>query len=385
MTEPAQQKVDLKVFMTRQNTGFIMDVSWPDLSALDKPINYVVRRDGLWEVRSSRSGVFVVQREKFTTPLPGFPEEQNSEFGISHFGKIPNQLFKEILSFFKAICDENKDEAYVQTFWDQEEKRYFNHVPLQRVSGASVNFERDTELEAKHHLVLEMHSHNTMGAFFSSTDNADEKSDRFFGVVGKLNQSSPEMLFSFVCGGKRVIVNKGDIFEEEPEAQFPGDWKSRIIKNISSPIGLSHSSQDFSMGKESSQVRRNYRGYTQSDIESEIELAINEARRKMGGANTDQPFFQETQSHSNDEALKDLVRSATARLSNGGLEMTRVQKQRMFDKLVDAMSSDDVVDLVGSMLEAGYEQSILDILPEPAEYADAVADQTTTTDPFLNE
>jgi PRTRC genetic system protein A len=386
MTESSQPKLDLKTFLARQNTGFLTDAAWPDISNVEKPVNYIVRRDGVWELRKSRAGIFVIQREKFANPLPGFPEEQNVEYGRSHFGKIPLALFKEILAFFKSICDESKDEAYVQTFWDPVEKRYFNHVPAQRVSGASVNFERDTELEARCHLVLETHSHNTMDAFFSGTDNADEKSDRFFGVIGKLNQSSPATLFSFVCGGKRVIIKREDIFEEEPEVAFPGDWKSRITKYPTAPVRTTSSSESTSLGNERAAMTHRSRP-TQLDIETELEFAISDARRRMGGAAADHPFFQRSAASSDvdaddDELLIDLIKSTTARLSIGGVEMTRVQKQRLFDKLVDAMTDDDVADLIGSLLEAGHEETIVALLPE---VADAAETDELPSDPFLNE
>lgn len=387
MTDNAQPKIDLKVFMARQNTGFLTDASWPNVNNVDKPVNYIVRRDGLWELRKSRAGIFVIQREKFATPLPGFPEERNVEFGRSHFGKIPLHLFREILAFFKSICDESKDEAYIQTFWDPAENRYFNHVPSQRVSGASVNFERDTALESRCHLVLETHSHNTMDAFFSGTDNADEKSDRFFGVIGHLNQQTPAMLFSFVCGGKRVIVDRNDIFEEEPEVSFPGDWKSRITKYPTATVGASSALEGSAMaGERSAMTARSYRGSGQMDIEDELDRAIDKARREVnGGSAEDQPFFTQGVTSrgvdDDDSVLLDMTRSLTARLSNGGVEMTRTQKQRLFDKLVDSMSEEDIVDLVGSMLEAGYEESIVSVLPEDsAEDADTLAN-----DPFLNE
>ena len=394
MTDNQQPKVDLKVYLARQNTAFLTDSSWPDPQALERPVNYVLRRDGLWEMRKSRAGVFVRLLQKFESPLPGFPEETNVEYGRPHYGKIPVDLFREILAFFKSICDESKDEAYVQTFWDPEAQRYFNHVPKQRVSGASVHFDRDVDLEARCALVLETHSHNTMGAFFSGTDNNDEKSDRFFGVVGKLNQHSPEMLFSFVCGGKRVVVNRSDIFDEEPEVPFPGDWKSRITKYAAVTVRPNSVSEGSGMAERRMAIDSTddeffggygaYYGRTSRhmDVEAEIDSAIGAARKSMGGGDADRPFFQRSApSDVDDEALVDLVRSATARLANGGAEMTRVQKQKLFNKLVDAMSTDDVVDLVGALMEAGHEETIFSVLP-----TEEVEDVTTeSVDPFLSE
>lgn len=379
----SQNKVDLKVSFARQNTSFSTEQNWPDFNALAKPVNYVVRRDGLWEVRSSRAGLFIRCREKFNKPLPGFPEETNSEIGLPRYGKIPNELFREILAFFKKICDETKDEVYVQTFWDPEQNKYFNYVPLQRVSGASVQFDRDTELEKRCPLVLETHSHNTMNAFFSGTDNADEKSDRFFGVVGKLNQNSPEWKFSYVCGGERVEVPHDTIFDMEPEVSFPDSWKSRITKYQQTVLSYG-SENPWMEAQRQSQDRRT----SQLDIESEIELAVGEARKATNSVAGERHFFQPGAQQSpeeddkSEEVFLELLRGAVMKISIGGSEMSRIQKQRLFDRLVTAMSEEDVADLVGTMLEHGHEDIIESVLPSLPEDAQEVGNDS---DPFLNE
>lgn len=224
-------KDNLRVTMGRQNCEFYTGPDWPAYDTYKKPINYVLRGDGLWEVRQNDVGMFWAH--KAAAKLPGFPKEDNHEAFMIRHGKIPYNLFKEILFFFKDICDESKDEVYVQILWNNEEQKYFNYCPEQTVSGGSVEFKRDIELEAKHTLVCEIHSHNRMGAFFSTIDDNDEKGDRFFGVIGKLDTSIPEMKFSFVCGGKRILLGSlYDIFEK-PEVEeniFPQEWKKRVTK-----------------------------------------------------------------------------------------------------------------------------------------------------------
>jgi PRTRC genetic system protein A len=44
-----------------------------------------------------------------------------------------------------------------------------------------------------HGVVAELHSHNTMGAFFSPTDDGDELGGRFYGVMGRLERANPEL------------------------------------------------------------------------------------------------------------------------------------------------------------------------------------------------
>lgn len=232
---PEKKKVNLAIHMARQNTSYYTE---PDLEFenINKKIVYALRSEGLFEIRKNSVGIFVIKRETFTNKLPGFPKEPTTEGFIMNYGKIPGELFQEIIAFFKDICDESKDEVYVQTFWDPQEQKYFNHVPKQTVSGASVRYDRDVDLEQRCVLVLETHSHNTMSAFFSGTDNADEKADRFFGVVGELNKPSPAMLFSFVCGGKRISIKTEDIFQfHSPSARDFSDWKKQVSRHISTP------------------------------------------------------------------------------------------------------------------------------------------------------
>lgn len=291
-------KPSLKVQITRSVTDYHVSADWPSPESFTKKINYVMRRDGIYEVRNSPAGTFIVQLNKFTTPMPGFPDETNRDIGIPHYGKVPNPVFEEIVAFFKAICDESKDEAYVQTFWNPEENRYYNHVPEQEVSGASVRFTRNQDLENTHVLVLETHSHNTMKAFFSSTDNADEKNDRFYAVVGELNQARPTVLFSFVCGGKRIMISREDIVEGLPPQSFPDDWKSRIKKiTYVSPTYMAHTGAASADGKAtySPGIVRG-RGwnddlFTGKGVDKEVEEAIEEAEMMVGLHGDMRDFF----------------------------------------------------------------------------------------------
>jgi PRTRC genetic system protein A len=41
--------------------------------------------------------------------------------------------------------------------------------------------------------VIDLHSHNTMRAFFSNTDDADESGLRFYAVIGRLDTECPEL------------------------------------------------------------------------------------------------------------------------------------------------------------------------------------------------
>lgn len=43
-------------------------------------------------------------------------------------------------------------------------------------------------------IILDLHSHNTMGAFFSLTDDRDEQGGRLYAVMGRLDRPQPELV-----------------------------------------------------------------------------------------------------------------------------------------------------------------------------------------------
>ncbi len=66
-----------------------------------------------------------------------------------------------------------------------------------------------------HNVVLELHSHNTMPAFFSKTDDADEQGGRFYAVIGHLEQANPEIVLRLgLYGHWWPNVPAGTLFDE---------------------------------------------------------------------------------------------------------------------------------------------------------------------------
>lgn len=207
----------------RKNIKYSTDKEWPN--ALGR-INYVMRGNGVWSVRTNKIGTFYSHIAK--CPISGFPEETQQEGFELALPEIPRRLLTQVLAFFKDLCQSHDFEAYVQFWWNPEEQEYFVNLPLQKVSKGRVIYEPADDIDPSNILVCEIHSHNSMNAFFSGIDDRDEMSrgDRFFGVVGKLNTSSPEIKMSFICGGtKRVDVNIDDLFESD---SFPREWLQRI-------------------------------------------------------------------------------------------------------------------------------------------------------------
>lgn len=194
-----------------------------DLSISDKPFRYAMTGSGVVKVVSNKIGLFAVH----TDNVPGLPII--NEGLVLALPKIPYKMLLQTISFFKEVMRKyNNAEAMVQFYYDDVKKEYILFCPDQEVSGARVSFKRSAEMDDTHTLVMDIHSHNTMGAFFSTIDNADEKENRIFGVIGKLNQQPPEMKFRISVGGEFKEIDMFEIFENPyAEVDFPSEWLNK--------------------------------------------------------------------------------------------------------------------------------------------------------------
>jgi PRTRC genetic system protein A len=179
--------------------------------------------------------------------IPNYKEpviEQEVQFLPA--GKIPIELFDQVVSFFKQVMEVKKSEleAMIWVCWDAE-NGYHLIVPEQRVSKASASYDWSS-LPAGKTIVCDIHSHNTMGAFFSGTDNRDDQGNiGFSGVVGHLKSPNPQTVWRFNYKDKKFECDFDDIFALPPRADqvIPDDWITKISTPAYAPAGYGGNSQ----------------------------------------------------------------------------------------------------------------------------------------------
>ena len=93
------------------------------------------------------------------------------------YGSIPQRFFDLSLDMF--LSDITR-EHYIAIIGDAG---YRFHIPIQDKLAGRVTYETGDSV------VLEMHSHHTMGTSFSVTDNEDEKGLRVYGIIGNLDKT----------------------------------------------------------------------------------------------------------------------------------------------------------------------------------------------------
>lgn len=189
----------------------------------NKPIVLLPSKDGrVYEQRKNEIGCFTAPAEN----VREF-EDIRAEFKMA-LPKIPAHIFSKVMGFFKSISDELHYEVLVHILYDTEEKEYIIKVPKQRISEASVNSETDEPYPDRYIHVMDFHSHNTMPAVFSGTDNADEKETRLYAVAGRFNRTFPEITVRAGCAGKFIPLNPEDVFEGDFFGSYPEEWKENI-------------------------------------------------------------------------------------------------------------------------------------------------------------
>lgn len=184
------------------------------LEGLTKPLTLLITGKGLMSVRHTPIGRFIGAAKDSYSPLPGLP---SPEVGVHlNIPKLPWASLCQVVAFFREVNRKrNGSEALVQFFWDPAAQRYVAHVPPQEVSGGGVHHQGHHDKEGDILHVLDIHSHGNMGAFWSGTDDADEKrfEGRLFGVIGKNDQLIPEMKWRARIGGAFLDLTIEEVVE----------------------------------------------------------------------------------------------------------------------------------------------------------------------------
>lgn len=119
---------------------------------------------------------------------------------ILTWGSIPQRFFDLALDTFLA---DKEREHYVAVTGSAG---YHLYVPVQDNNGGGVVY------EVGESVVLDLHSHGHMPAFFSGQDDRDEKGLKLYGVVGKLNATPVVKLRIGVYGYFQTLA-WGDVFD----------------------------------------------------------------------------------------------------------------------------------------------------------------------------
>lgn len=108
--------------------------------------------------------------------------------------KVPVGVLDTIITIFR---EDLSVEHALAIYYDKQKEEFFIHVPhltVQTKVNVNYDYMEATILDAKYQHVLDVHSHNTMDAFFSAQDDAAEIRAGIYMVIGKLEQTKPAIV-----------------------------------------------------------------------------------------------------------------------------------------------------------------------------------------------
>ena len=139
-------------------------------------------------------------------------------------GRIPSRLLEVGLRWFQDAPD---TERFFAVRWDGH--AYRPVVPAQAGTRASLIYQPPSGV------VAEFHSHGSLSAFFSATDDRDEQGFRIYGVAGRLHSARPELRLRVGVYGHFAPVEWSQVFDgPHPDlrlmAEEPGSALDIILK-----------------------------------------------------------------------------------------------------------------------------------------------------------
>ena len=189
-----------------------------DLSAVTASTAYVLAKNGLFEVRHTETvDIIVPHSEK---PILGLVKEMRP--GVKwNIPRMPYEFLRQTVALFRETCKRKggSNEAFVRVWWNTTTKEYSIRVPIQNVTGGSVNHTDsfDHLPSGEWVVVADIHSHGSgMSAFFSGVDDADERKapeGRLCGVIGKVTQSIPEWKWRLRTRDGFIDLRVSDCFD----------------------------------------------------------------------------------------------------------------------------------------------------------------------------
>ena len=132
-------------------------------------------------------------------------------------GLIPHAVAEEIVNHFRA---ELPNEAAAFVIWEESSREFAIDFPVIDEATPSRLVYRTPALPAGWHIVCDVHSHGRAGAFFSSTDDADDAhSTKIALVFGRLDHSNGPQMASRICAGGMFLPMPRSPFAGGPDAR----------------------------------------------------------------------------------------------------------------------------------------------------------------------
>lgn len=216
-------------------SSLVSEKDYLDTNSLDvTPITYILANNlEVFQKTKTQAGYVISKLNSVPEDIRSLCSDIKEEASHLPGGKIPSTMLSAILSFFLHVYKTSDDEAMAHILWNTKTSSYEVGIPEQIVTKASVHY-KFVDVEPHHIIIADIHSHNSMPAYWSSTDNSDDSAGVWFsGVVGTLDRI-PTINWRFTDFGRFHEVEHEDIFDKEfgfignESKSFPIEWMDRV-------------------------------------------------------------------------------------------------------------------------------------------------------------
>lgn len=197
-------ELNLKDVALQSATPMVMVPSYTELEELSEPGHRVLAaKNGFWlEVKRA----WLYMRLFIALPLPiHVPYGTVCEERRFKFGKLPRTLVTQFIEEAKVRCP---NECAAWAVWNQQT----NAWRLQMIEETSVGVAfvklKLPVLGDDEFMVMDIHSHGRLDAFFSEEDNMDDKGEmKIAGVIGNLDKDTVTTAFRICVDGLFIPIS----------------------------------------------------------------------------------------------------------------------------------------------------------------------------------
>ena len=170
----------------------------------------------LYEIRNDPAATYISPAPDWRPVPEGKRVHTARAIRPGYYARVPRAplyLLNEVLEHFRSTPG---IEAHVNLVYDRGAGRYglvSTEVPGSASAGR-VSYELVPHTDDRF-VVAEIHSHHTMRAYFSRTDNESERRSGVYGVIGRIDRDRPHAAFRYSCGGVFNPLYASEIFMPE--------------------------------------------------------------------------------------------------------------------------------------------------------------------------
>jgi PRTRC genetic system protein A len=129
--------------------------------------------------------------------------------------KVPRVSGQFLAAILKSARAHLPNEAMYQFSWESrgDGEAWHCFMPFNKATPGKLDF------EDRAGAVIDLHSHGALRAFFSKTDDDDEKGLRFYAVIGQVDHDFPQIAVRVGVYGYTWTVPQTTVFEGGPFVQ----------------------------------------------------------------------------------------------------------------------------------------------------------------------